>query len=312
VFVLENGLMGERTGTGIFNGTNRQSYAGLAGGFGTVAFGRQYTPQHLFTAAVDPFGKSGLGSASNVLVQDARLNNLAAYISPNWGGFSFVAGYTFNGTGLSVPSAPLVTSGNENLANDGDVRVWAIAPTFTWNKLFLGANYHTAQVYFRGADNVKAFNAWDFFASYDFGVAKVGATIGQRRTKRDLLNVVGAPGTGDAKILQWMVGATFRITPNDSILASYNYARQNDFADAGKAKLSQWAVGYEHALSKRTVLYAQFAMQDKNGKFRDHGNGFATVSTSPAVKGSVATSYDGSDDTRGYRRGLALGFRHDF
>jgi len=306
VFVLENGVVGDNEGTGFFNGTNRQSYAGLAGGFGTVAFGRQYTPQHLFTASVDPFGKQGLGGAGNVLYQDRRLNNLAAYISPDFGGFKFILGYTASGLY------------QEQQENNRDIRVWAVAPSFTMNNLFVGANYHAARMNRDNAAGTKSqslFNAIDLFASYDFGFVKVGSTIGRRTTKKAV--ITGADK--DSKITQFMLGATFKITPNDSILASYGRTSESKVFDAqdGKPRIDQWAIGYEHALSKRTALYSQFSMIGRNSAYRD-GMRFHTLGDNGPV-GNVGASYApyesgalGNKETNGYRRGFAIGMRHDF
>jgi predicted porin len=297
MFVLENGLLGDIQGSnGMFNSVNRQSYAGLTGGFGTVVFGRQYTPQHTFTGIVDPFGKNGFGSTGNVLMQDRRLSNLGAYVSPNWGGFSFIAGYTFAGTA------------NEALENDGDVRVWAFAPSFTWNKkLFVAGNYHAARVKHAHASNQSVFNVYDLYASYDFGFVKIGSTIGRRTTKKDFVAT-----NKDPRLTQWMIGATFRITPNDSILTSYSRASENRIDDTARAKIGQWAIGYEHALSRRTVLYSHFAVQNHNSGFKEHG--FYSHPTDGPV-GSVTSSNgpSGVDPWPSqYRRGFIAGLRHDF
>ncbi|MDR2924426.1 MAG: porin [Azoarcus sp.] len=312
VFVLETGLNGDQGS--MFNDMNRQSYAGLAGGFGTVAFGRHYTPQHLFTSAVDPFAKNGLGSAGNVLVQERRLNNLAAYISPTWSGFNFIAAYSFNGT-----AAAGFGGGNEAFQNNGDIQAWAIAPSFTWGKLFVAANYHQASVNLNnglvsnGSDDVDALQVYDLYASYDFGIVKLGATFGQRITDQEALRAVtGNPLIDeDSKLTQWMIGATFKITPNDSILASYTQATENDWNDDdNKGKLRQFAIGYEHALSKRTTLYAQAAWAKTNDDF-EVASGFQGVLVTDGTYGGPASTYLGADGMD-YRRGFAVGFRHDF
>jgi len=300
VFVLENGLAGDSTGVGMFNGANRQTYAGLAGAFGTVAFGRQYTPQHLFTASVDPFGKQGLGGAGNVLFQDRRLNNLAAYISPDFGGFKVILGYSFEAGVLQEQEA---------LENNSDVRVWAIAPSFTWNNLFVGANYHTARMNRDNSTGDKSqslFNTIDLFASYDFGFVKVGSTIGRRTTKKAILG-----SDKDGKITQFMIGATFRITPSDSIMTSYSRASENKlYNNWDKLRIDQFAIGYEHALSKRTALYSQFSMIGRNKAVKDdHGVYFSTLGDNGHV-GDVMGSVNAN--TLGYRRGFTVGMRHDF
>jgi len=308
VFVLENGMTGDTQGQGFFNGTNRQSYAGLAGGFGTIAFGRQYTPQHLFTSAVDPFAKQGLGGAGNVLFQDRRLDNLTAYITPDsLGGFKLILGYAFNGLG------------DENMENNKDYRVYAVAPSFTWNNLFVGANYHSVKLNRdKGmasgttAKGVSVLNTYDFYASYDFGVAKIGATAGRRTTKKKAIGT-----EKDSKITQFLVGATFKLTPNDSVLASYGRASESKVVtDGTRPRISQWALGYEHALTKRTALYAQVAFQSHNGAFRD-GDGFHTAGDTGPVGGVTASykpGFNGPDMSPAtpYRRGFGLGMRHDF
>jgi predicted porin len=308
-FVLENGLVGDTTGTGIFSGANRQSNAGLSGAFGTFAFGRQYSPQHVFTSAVDPFGKNGFGSAGNVLMQDRRASNIGTYASPSWGGFSFLAGYSFSAGGTA----------NEALENNGDIRLWAFAPSFTWNNLFVGGNYHATKAKRAHSDvpvgrSTNLFNVYEMYASYDFGFVKVGSVIGRRTTKKNAWND-GSPFDRnvdkDPKLTQFMVGATFKITPNDKILTSFSRASENKINDTTRGRISQWAAGYEHSLSKRTVLYSQLAMQSHNRGYKDHG--FFSAPTDGAV-GSV-TSTNGPDvDSypEQYRRGFAVGFRHDF
>lgn len=312
VFVLETGLNGDIAG--MFNDTARQTYAGLAGGFGTVAFGRHYTPQHLFTSAVDPFGKNGLGSAGNVMMQERRLNNLAAYISPNWGGFSFIASYSFNGTEAfarqPVGGPATFGGGDEPASLDGNTRVqtWSISPSFTWNNLFVGANYHNAKVKKLASGNsLNAVDMFGLYASYDFGFVKVGSALENRISDKRAYEALGWSTTGDVKLLQWMLGATFRITPNDSILTSYTRARENV---NDKARIGQWAIGYEHALSKRTALYAQFATQSWNDAARDVG--FYSIRTDGPIGGVGISNLKSNAEIAGYRRGFAVGFRHDF
>ncbi|PKO55512.1 MAG: porin, partial [Betaproteobacteria bacterium HGW-Betaproteobacteria-21] len=66
-FVLETGINVDNGG---FNQGNtafaRQSFVALSGGFGTVALGRQYTPQHILMSAVDPFGNGTSGEVVNI------------------------------------------------------------------------------------------------------------------------------------------------------------------------------------------------------------------------------------------------------
>ena len=313
VFVYEVGIQGD--GGAWKEGEARQSYGALAGGFGTVAFGRHYTPQHLFTSAVDPFGKNGLGSAGNVLAQDKRLSNLLAYISPTWGGFSFIAGYT-NAYSGNEPNE----NGNDSLSLN-NVRVLAFAPSYSAGGLFVGLNYHQAK--FNNEDpaslvgnavEFKHLRVYEGYAAYDFGPVKIGGVLGRRISTID-----GNADFDDVKVTQWMLGGTWRITSADSLLFSYAHRKTEVDSAIGKdAKLGQWAIGYQHALSKRTALYAQYAHQTQNRAQKDadgtvlgSGAGGLNLGTVVGYAGS-SVSADGGFGGTGYRQGLAVGVRHDF
>ena len=68
IFLVENGFQGD-TGAmgqgGLLFG--RQAYVGLQGSAGTVTLGRQYTPQYLAVAAVDPFGSGTAGDTKKLM-----------------------------------------------------------------------------------------------------------------------------------------------------------------------------------------------------------------------------------------------------
>ena len=94
-FTYEMGLNGGDGKDFMASTQNRQSFLALSGNWGTVAAGRQYTPQHLFYGAADPFYNDNIGQVGNVIIKDTRLDNLVAYVSPElFGGFTFIAGYT--------------------------------------------------------------------------------------------------------------------------------------------------------------------------------------------------------------------------
>lgn len=290
-FVYETGLNGDTAGF-VGGGFHRQSYVALSGNFGTVALGRQYTPQHLWTVAIDPFGKGNVGSAGNVLAQDSRLDNLAAYVSPTFGGFSVVAAFTNSHTGNESRDnkAAATVLGNGDF---GDVRVWALAPSYKNGPLFVGLNIH------QGRENVQnsgldALKVWDLYGSYDLGVVKLGAIYG----KRTIETTAGQ----DIEMTQWLLGATVPVGASGKVLASYNH-RTTDFDNGtGDARVGQWAVGYEHALSKRTSLYAAYAHQNQNSRQEAFSTGMFAVSVGDATSGNG----------QGYQRGLAVGVRHTF
>lgn len=79
-FAVDNGALGQG---GLLFG--RQAFAGLGGGFGTVTFGRQYTPQYLTLALADPFVTGMAGDAANIMPNtgnaSSRMDNAIKYAS---------------------------------------------------------------------------------------------------------------------------------------------------------------------------------------------------------------------------------------
>lgn len=306
-FVLEYGLAAD---TGVFGTTARQSFLALSNSYGTVAAGRQYTPQYGLLAKVDPFGAGTVGDVTygrGVYAVGAaaapttiRLNNLAAYVSPTFAGFNVIAGYTANG--LADESA--VASG----AKSADAKIWAINPNYSNGPLFVGLNYHQVKI---DATTVAVNNGaglvipalavadykdkvWDIGASYDFGVVKLSGVYGQMK------NTVFALGADqDTKAKQWMLGATVPVGASGNVLVSYARNKiDGDLIDGAKA--SKWAVGYTHALSKRTNLYAAYAKISTNSNAE---GGFSVRNATGSL-----TSVSAQD----YTSGLNIGVRHTF
>lgn len=241
-FVLEAGYQAD---TGVLNtngatgvGFGRQAYATLSGEFGTVAAGRQYTPQFNLVSGVDPFGYGLTGNIANVYQNTARLDNVLAYVSPNMSGVTVVVAYTPN------------ASGNELAKDAGNTRVWALAPTYQNGPLMVGLNYH----------NVKTDNAtfttkvWDLGGTYDFGMAKIHAIYGRDKD----INAA----KDDRK--KYMLGVSAKVGANGTVL--FSYTRSVTDTAGVDPKSSQLALGYLHSLSKRTNLYVSYGdINNKDG-----------------------------------------------
>ncbi len=104
IFNVEMGILAD---TGSSQGGltfGRQAWVGLAGDFGTVKMGRQYTPQFYFFDAVDPFdlgftsGHAGASTSTGGVFgflsnSSWRVNNSVSYQSNNMSGFSMMGLY---------------------------------------------------------------------------------------------------------------------------------------------------------------------------------------------------------------------------
>ncbi|WP_217125419.1 porin [Hydrogenophilus thiooxidans] len=266
-FVLETGFGIEqpefRNGSPLFG---RQAFVTLSGGFGTLAVGRVYTPQFNLLSSVDPFGFGTVGEMNNLYQTDVRVDNTVAYISPSFSGLTVTAAYVNH------------LAGAETAGNDNDTRVFALSPVYKNGPILLGLNYHKIDPQAAGAASL---DVWDIAGSYDFGVAKVAAAYGNRE--------VNATDERNS----WMLGVTVPVSGAGRVLASYNYTKRDVSGTSVDPKSTQWAIGYEHDLSKRTNLYVAYA--DISNK-----------------KGATASVGDSSNGGAGYQNGFNIGIRHKF
>lgn len=135
VFVYESAF-GTDNGAGL-TGT-RDSYIGLAGGFGTVAAGRLTHPLRAFGAKVELLpGAAGFGTMASVTGTiaglktgaDDRADNAIAYISPSFSGVTVIAAYV---NGENKTNSPASVNN----------RQWQIAAQYENGPLFAGIGYH--------------------------------------------------------------------------------------------------------------------------------------------------------------------------
>jgi predicted porin len=129
---------------------------------------------------------------------------------------------------------------------------------------------------------------------YDFGVATLRALYA--RTKAD-------GSLAEVKQNVWGIGGTYNVTANGKLTAQYY--RANDLDSGGSidntgAKF--YTLGYEHSLSKRTLLKANYAYLKNDEKTSTNGGG----------------GYDFGKNSSGFAgdeikiSGLQVGLRHSF
>jgi predicted porin len=252
IFTLENGF-------NVDDGTlaqsddkqrlfGRQAWVGLAGNFGAVKLGRQETSLFLALNAIDPFRTNLAGNAQKVFAYGQyaadplfRTDNTVSYSTPNIAGFSATASYGFGektdkktdrtvGLGAQYANGPLNVQFAYQDSNINSL-VGALADA---NGLDLGTARTDVKAAFIGA-------------TYDFGIAK--AHLGYADNKLEV-------GAEEVKNNNWLVGVSAPVGAAGTVLASYV---RNDFKDFDNAKSDQYAIGYTHALSKRTNLYTSYS-----------------------------------------------------
>jgi predicted porin len=251
IFTLENGFnvddgtLGQ--GSRLFG---RQAWVGLNGGFGAVKFGRQQTALYSALTEIDPFRINLAGNAQKVFAYGlyladplSRTDNTVSYSTQNISGFTGSASYGF-GEQAGNNSANRNIGVGANYAN-GPVNVqFAYQKSNTVGLTGSGALGATGTLVGSNAGDLKtAFIG----ATYDFGVAK--AHLGYADTKLDLIG-------SSVKDTNWLVGVSAPVSAAGTVLASYI---RNDVKDRDQAKSNQYALGYTHALSKRTTLYTSYS-----------------------------------------------------
>ncbi len=312
IFQMEQGV--NLDAGGIASGSNRDTFVGLSGDkWGTVKLGLQTGPTRWLGAAVDMnagatgpganssiIGKTagigtGAANATNSGVFDTRLANTISYATPTWSGFNAVAAYSA-GENKSLDNATANATIN--------TRVYDVGGFYNNGPIFVGLTYgqannnlDSANTNAAGPATLDKTSIWRLAGAYTFtGGHKIAALYEREKNNYDRANV----GT-DLRRNTWGLGGKFMVTPNGGLIAQYYQARKasGDFLSTNRntaAKLFE--VGYEHSLSKRTMLKASYSRisNDSNANYD-----FLVGAVGPSTFGN------GADPTV-----WAAGIRHTF
>jgi len=319
IFVYEFGNLDPSTQNNNI-GQSRNSYVGLNGGWGTVVAGRVNSPGYTFAESYNPMAGSAFSAQQNisgnngmtiVAGNDGRLNNVVAYISPNFSGFSGKIAYGFGEqtTGSNVPGAFDSAQGVLGLGLD-----YANGP------LAVGLAYHNISNVGGTLNGVGVTDRdqWELGigGSYDFKFMKLLASwqnLNQDNFRTDLTavnakannNIIAlgvTPGRGSVDGNLWNIGARVPVGANGAVNLAYSYysndvSGRNLDGTGNDQKVSNWGIDYEYSFSKRTTAYVGFNYMD-NGNNAAYGYG--------ATGGSVKPT----DDNSAYL--LGAGLRHTF
>ena len=230
IWQIESGVnLDEQTGTL----SSRNSFVGLNGGFGTVLLGNHDTPLKLVGRAVDLFGDT-IADSRNVLGggSDARARNVVAYVSPNFSGFAFAGAYATD-----------AFDGNGNAGDTENVGVYNLNGTYTNGPIYVGVGYGDGD----GHEALGLGAHLRVAGGFTFGNAKV---VAQYDSLED-------DTTAGEDYAAWMVGGAYTM---GAIVLKANYMEgEVDNCTAPTCEPSQWTIGADYNLSKRTSVYALYA-----------------------------------------------------
>ena len=259
----------------------RRSTVSLAGGWGEVRLGRDYTPSFWNLTVFDPFGTNGVGS--NQMLAGAGLiganvvrasNSIGYFLPPNLGGFYGQVNYWFGENDAT---------GNEDLGDGYGLRLGYGAGPFNVALSFARTDLSTDAPVVTDGD----YSTWNLGGSWDFGMAKVMAQY-----QRDNVDT----GVGDFDGRGWLLGALVPVGAGE-IRASYSEYRTDPILVGGEdTRGRKLALGYVHNLSKRTALYATIARVSNDG------------GAAYTLGGATANPLAGDFNSTGYD----IGIRHSF
>jgi len=220
------------------NGTlaSRNSFLGLAGGWGTALVGNHDTPLKLVGRKVDLFGDT-IGDSRNVLGggSDARAKNVAAYLTPNMSGFSGAAAFT---TDLNI-------NGTSTLGDSEDGSAYNVSGAYENGPIYVGVAYGDGDYH----EWAGLGDHWRVAGAFSFGNFKV---VGQY----DMLSAesngkANSNNSGRGDYDAWMIGGAYNM---GAMTFKANYM-MGDY-DTSSVEPEQYSLGMDYAMSKRTTLYA--------------------------------------------------------
>lgn len=225
VYVAEAGFNGD-TGLSGQGGLafGRQVFVGLSGGWGQLTAGRHYTTLHTSLAT---YALTGLiwGNAANYFRDGSvlRANNSLRYQSPSLGGFTARAMYSFGETAGSTVGS-----------------LYGGSLDYVSGPWTAGVSWMQRRTTATNTDRYALLGA-----SYDFGTVRAALLVSTRRD--DLPSATSAQGRF------YEASVTVPVSAAGQVLLSYGAYRgqARDHSDA-----QALSVRYDHALSKRTKLYA--------------------------------------------------------
>jgi predicted porin len=286
---------------------NRRATVGLAGGWGELRLGRDYTPSYWNFANYDPFGNNSVGAALNAYSGDGsvstfvRASNSVGYLLPaNLGGFFGQAMYAFGNRATSDTQAVPAAYGTSPVNTKNNGRHMSVRFGYGQGPLNTAVSYGRT-TYAAGTNpvNLGGFvstsgNVTHMNIGGSYRISIVNAMAQYSRQKAEDFGAPGVSRTATGLV----VGADVGVGAGD-FLASYSTVKIDGFDARGK----KFALGYVYNLSKRTAVYGIFShVSNSGGSSFDAGSFSSGGLTAPA----------GPQNVNGSSTGMDIGLRHAF
>jgi len=296
IWQIEQQIDIDAAGTGNSTKTTlatRNSFAGLKSNMGTVLLGNHDTPYKISTRKLDVFSdqiadnRSLMGLAG---AHDARLGNVVAYISPDMSGFTAAAAYV---------------AGAEGATTSGQVKgsAWSLAGMYNAGPFYAALAYQTIDGGSAGTSPGVALFDTTVGANNKISATKLGGSytmdalqVNAVYEKTTSTNVAGLDGL---ERTNYYLAGKFNVSASDDVKLAYTHAGTGRNSTTNGAK--QISLGYDHNLSKRTTLYAQYT------KLSNDSGASNKLSTSGSTAGGMVLPGAGASPSA-----YAFGLKHTF
>ncbi len=254
---------------------SRNQYVGLAGGFGTILMGRHDTPTKMIQAK-DLFNDSGLadnkpmagGLGAFGKGMENRVSEVVAYVSPSFSGVKLIAAVIPQENGSDLATA------DEEKSSLTDM--YSVAATYGSKKsgLYLAAGMDHASEQTTGTASAEA-DQYRLVAQYATG--GLMANVMYQDFAGDALKDTTKGGTNIQANLGYKMG---KLTPKFKVsMVDIDNGATTDFdtTDDGSApdvritdeSSTNYAVGLDYALGKKTTGYVEYAMIENSNGLKD-------------------------------------------
>ncbi len=257
---------------------SRNSFLGIAGGWGAFKVGKTDTPYKLSTARMDPFSATigdynsimGNTGGDNRAEFDSRLSHAMWYESPSLSGFRVNAlwapGQNRSSDNINAASGePNCTGGNQPPCNDGSFGdAYSIAGIYETGPLYATAAYERhSNVNRTGDDPVQVGianeQAWKIGAQYKLGMTTLNAIL--ERMTRNAPN----PSWNERQRNGFWLAATQKFSDKDDLNLGWAHAGKTPGDPTVGAPVdnasNMLAIGYKHHFDSRANWYVVAARQ---------------------------------------------------
>lgn len=234
------GASGAGAGATNLSGFNRTSIVGLNGGFGSIAFGRDYNVVFKLIGSTDVNSLSRISTVQNAAnIGGSTIANLVTYSTPDMGGFKVNVNYGNDDTSVG--------------AADNKVKTTAVSGVYANGPLMVGigaGNVESTQ----GAGVVSKTEGTALGASYDFGKVKlVGNYITSKVTT----------AASDAEFKETNLGVVVPMGKVSLIAQIGRNAKTQSLGGTTDTSGSDFVIGADYALSARTAMFIKTGTYNK-------------------------------------------------